>query len=178
MVKEFFKIAFLIFISTHISGNIFAQEMSIQDLDFLIGEWEVREDNKEKNWFEESTRKGRYILDSTYIELESNAISSSGKERIYRWYIHHNSETQQFEMVSIYSNWHSVLFDILQWDLENRKLTIRNGVEPNSIDYHERFGVITFDENFNEYIWEGENIYGDPKNPDTWKYIEKGKRIK
>ena len=51
---------------------------SIRDLDFLIGTWEVREDNREKGWWEESTRKGSFILDSTYIKLSATAVTSSG----------------------------------------------------------------------------------------------------
>ena len=178
MKKRFNKITFLIFTLLLSSGNIIAQEMSIQDLDFLIGEWEVREDNKEKKWWEKSTRTGRYVLDSTYIELESAAISSSGKERTYSWYIHYNSKKNQFEMLSMFSNWHEVLFDILIWDSTKRKLTIRNKVDSNSDEFHERYGEIIFDENFNEYLWVGENKYGDSNNPSIWKYVEKGLRIK
>lgn len=158
--------------------DVFSQEKSIKDLAFLIGTWEVREDNEERTWWEKSTRTGQYVLDSTYIELESVAISSSGKERTYRWFIHYNSKAQQFEMASMFSNWHKILFDILIWDIEKRKLTVRNGVEPNSDEYHERFGEIIFDENFREYIWTGENKYGNPDNPRFWKYIEKGFRVK
>lgn len=172
------KKAFLIFTILFVAENIFAQEISIQNLDFLIGEWEVREDNKEKQWWEKSTRIGSYVLDSTYIELISVAVSSSGKERTYRWYIHYNSKIEQFEMVSMYSNWHKVQFDILLWDSKKRKLTIRNNVGTDSDEYHERYGEIIFDEKFNEYLWVGENKYGDPNNPTVWNYVEKGLRIK
>ena len=80
-------------------------------------------------------------------------------------------------MTSMFSNWHKVQLDILIWDRENRKLTVRN--KPGGEDeFHERFGEIIFDENFDSYIWKGENKYGDPNNPSIWKYIEKGTRIK
>lgn len=151
---------------------------SINDLDFLIGKWEVREDNKEKDWWEKSTRIGQFVLDSMYIELKSNALSSSGKKRTYRWYIHFNSKTQEFEMISLFSNWHSVLFDILDWNKESRKLTIRNKIDLNTSDYHERFGEIIFSEDFNLYEWKGQNKYGDANSPSIWNYIEKGIRIK
>lgn len=176
-MKINFKNSLLIlFLAT--ANNILAQQKSIQDLDFLIGEWKVREDNKEKNWWEESARVGRYILDSTYIELKSNAISSDGTKRTYLWHIHYNSKNQRFEMVSIFSNWYKIQFDILYWDLENRKLTIQNVVDQNSDEYQERFGEIIFDGSFNKYEWKGENKRGDPNNPSVWKYIERGYRIK
>ncbi|MEW7292816.1 hypothetical protein [Aquimarina sp. 2304DJ70-9] len=178
MKKRFFKMAFLTFTLFLSSGNIIAQERNIRDLDFLIGEWNVREDNKEKKWWEKSTRIGRYVLDSTYIELKASAISSSGKKRTYNWYIHYNSKKNQFEMVSMFSNWYEVLFDILIWDSTQRKLTIKHNSDSDSNDYHERYGEIIFDESFNEYIWVGENKYGDPNSPSVWKYVEKGLRTK
>ena len=155
----------------------FSQEKSIQDLEFLTGTWKVREENKEKAWWEETTRTGQYVLDSTYIELVSRATSSSGKKRTYRWYIHHNAKTNQFEMVSMFSNWYKVQFDLLEWDAEKRILTIRNGGDPGDQGYHERLGEIVFDEEFTEYTWTGENKSGDPENPSIWKYMEKGTRI-
>ena len=88
MEKEFLKKTLLIIALFLSTLNVFSQQKSIKDLDFLIGKWEVREDNTEKNWWEKSKRTGRYILDSTYIELKSAAISSSGKKRTYRWFIH------------------------------------------------------------------------------------------
>lgn len=160
------------------SGKASAQESGIMDLDFLVGEWKVREDNKEKEWWEETIRVGRYVLDSTYIELESTAVSSDGKERTYRWYIHFNSKAKQFEMVSMFGNWHKVQFDILNWEANNRKLTIRSSADPNSSEFHERFGEIVFDKDFNEYVWTGQNKYGDRENPRIWNYVEKGQRIR
>jgi len=173
MLKKWFLLTSLLLVT----GNIFSQEKSIHDLNFLVGTWEVREDNEEKTWWEETIRKGQYTLDSTYLQLESVAKSSKGKERTYRWYIHYNSKAQQFEMISMFSNWHKIQFDILSYDEENRKLTIRNDLESHSDEYHERFGELTFDENFDTYIWKGENKYGDSENPSVWKYIERGSRI-
>ncbi|GAA4277937.1 hypothetical protein [Aquimarina mytili] len=178
MKTIFFKKASLLITLLLATGTILAQKKSIQDLDFLIGKWEVREDNKEEKWWEKSTRTCQYTLDSTYIELKSVAISSSGKERTYTWYIHYNSKAQQFEMVSMFSNWPKILFDILHWDPKKRKLIIQNDKDQNKGEYHERYGEIIFEEDFNTYTWTGQNKYGDPKNPSIWKYIEKGSRIK
>jgi len=178
MEKGLFKKALLIIALFFCTTTVFSQQKSIKDLEFLIGEWDVREDNKEKKWWEESKRTGRYVLDSTYIELKTVATSSDGKERTYRWFIHFNSKVQQFEMVSMFSNWHKIQFDILHWDFEQRKLTVRNGVEPNSNEYHERYGELIFNDNFNEYVWKGQNKYGNPDKPSIWEYVEKGVRVK
>jgi len=178
MEKGFFKKTVLIIALFSTTLIVFSQQKSIKDLDFLIGEWEVREDNTEEKWWEKAKRTGRYVLDSTFIELESVAISSNGKERTYRWFIHFNSKSQQFEMASMYSNWDKILLDILHWDIEQRKLTIRNGKETNSHGYHERYGALIFNEDFSGYVWEGQNKYGDPEKPKIWTYVEKGTRIK
>ncbi|MEQ8906250.1 hypothetical protein [Ekhidna sp.] len=163
-----------------LTGMVTAQENtnspSIRDLDFLIGTWEVREDNEEKEWWEESIRKGSYILDSTYIELSAIAISSSGKERTYLWLIHYNAKDQQFEMLSMFSNWYKMQFDVLNWDKAKRTLTIESGGDPGSNEYHERFGEMVFNENYNGYIWKGKNKYGDEDNPGIWEYVEKGSK--
>lgn len=177
MKQKTFKEAFLLL--SLIASFTFAdaQEISIRDLDFLIGSWEVREDNEEKTWWEKSTRTGRYTLDSTYIELKSVAVSSSGKERTYLWLIHYNAEAQQFEMVSMFSNWPKILLDILHWDPDLRKLSIRNEAKYKTGEYHERFGELLFEADFNSYTWKGVNKYGDRDRPSIWKYVEKGTRI-
>ena len=153
-----------------------SQEKSITDLSFLIGTWDVREDNQENGWWEKCTRTVKYTLDSTYFQLDAKALSSTGKERTYRWYIHYNSKQEQFEMVSMFSNWYKTQMDILEWDEQTRTLTIRN--KPNTEEYHERLGQMVFNEDFNAYTWTGENKYGNPDDPGIWKYVEKGTRIK
>lgn len=171
----------LLFIPLALIGIIVSGQDSdtptIKDLGFLIGKWEVREDNEEQTWWEESIRVGTYVLDSTYIELKASATSKGDKQRTYLWLIHFNSKAQQFEMISMFSNWPKIQFDTLSWDADRRKLTIQNGGDPNSDDYHDRFGEILFDEDFNGYTWKGRNLYGDKDSPDKWVYIEKGKRI-
>lgn len=166
---------------TIFSYSVLAQdtlETSIKDLEFLIGTWEVREDNQEKTWWEESTRIGSYTLDSTYIELSAIAKSSTGKQRTYLWLIHYNKKDQQFEMISMFSNWHKIQFDILGWDPNKRTLTIQSGGDPGSNEYHERFGELVFEKEFNSYVWKGQNKYGDESNPSIWEYVEKGVKVK
>lgn len=158
-----------------VSLAISSSAQSIKDLDFLIGVWETREDNTETGWWETATREIRYTLKDNYIELKANSIDSNGREREYSWYINYNKQTKQFEMVSMFSNWYKTQFDILDWNSEKRKLTIRNKPDSES-GFHERFGEIIFSKDFNEYTWKGENKYGAPNNPSIWKYIEKGFR--
>ncbi|MEM7380222.1 MAG: hypothetical protein AAF361_03375 [Bacteroidota bacterium] len=156
--------------------GIFAQEAGIKDLDFLIGTWETREDNVEEGWWETSTREIKYDLKDNYIVLNANSVDSNGRIREYRWYINYNKKAKQFEMVSMFSNWYKTQFDILDWNSEERKLTIRNRPSTES-EFHERLGEIVFDKNFDTYTWKGENKYGDRNDPSIWRYIETGKRV-
>ncbi|NAY91917.1 hypothetical protein GTQ34_08305 [Muricauda sp. JGD-17] len=176
MINSFFKSTSLTLLILLCSARLVAQEKSVQDLEFLIGTWQVREDIKDRNWWEESTRIANYTLDSTFIEIDASSRSSTGKERTYRWFIHLNDKTQQFEMVSMFSNWHKVQFDLLDWNPETRKLTIRHAPDPSSEEYHERFGEMIFSDDFSSYEWKGENKYGDPDDPGIWRYVEKGVR--
>ena len=174
------KRAYGFILSLAIIGSALAQSKEapkIQDLEFLLGKWEVREDNHEKGWWEESIRIGSYILDSTHIELKASAVSSSGKERTYLWLIHFNFKAQQFEMISMFSNWHKTQFDILSWNPTTRTLTIQSAEDPNSNEYHDRYGELVFNEGLSRYTWKGRNKYGDPDSPSIWNYIEKGTKI-
>jgi len=150
---------------------------SIKDLGFLIGTWEVREDNKENGWWETATRVGKYVLKDNFIEFKANSIDSNGRKREYIWYFHYNKKTKQFEMTSIFSNWHKVQSDILEWNAKERILTIRNKPQLGG-EFHERLGEMIFSKDFKSYEWKGENKYGDPNKPSIWRYVEKGKRIK
>ena len=177
MKNRFFKKTLLVITLFFSLLNAFSQQKSIKDLDFLIGTWETREDNVEEGWWETSTREIKYTLKGNFIELKANSIDSNSRKREYFWYINYNKKTEQFEMVSMFSNWHKTQFDILVWDSKQRRLTIRNKPESEN-EFHERFGEIIFNKNFDEYTWKGENKYGDRNKPSIWTYIEIGSRIK
>ena len=166
----------VILIVLFLAKELKAQEEGIKTLDFLIGTWETREDIEAEGWWETATREINYALKDNYIEVRAQSKDSNGREREYLWYINYNKKEAQFQMVSMFSNWYKTQFDILEWNEENRTLTIRNkpGLEK---EYHERYGQFTFNEDFTEYTWKGENKYGDANNPSIWRYVEKGRRI-
>jgi hypothetical protein len=151
-----------------------AQQESVKDLDFLIGTWQTEEHNKAGDWWEKSTRTGIFILDEQYIQLESVAVSSTGKKRTYRFLIHYDSQSKQFEMISIYGNYPKSRTEIMEWDKNNRKLTLKS--KPSEDEYSDRAGVIQFNDDFTEYIWTGSNKSGDPQKPRIFEYEEVGKK--
>ena len=114
-------------------------------------------------------------MDSTYLQLESVAVNSSGKKRTYRFLIHYDSNTDQFEMVCIYSNWPKVRVETLTWDKQSRTLKIVG--KPNEDEYSERTGLIQFSPDFSGYTWKGANKSGEAANPRIFEYEEKGTRV-
>ena len=64
------------------STNALTQEKSITDLDFLIGQWETREDNAENGWWETSTREIVYALKGNFIQVNARSNDSNGRERV------------------------------------------------------------------------------------------------
>lgn len=151
-----------------------AQQPSVKDLGFLIGTWETEEHHPATQWWEKSTRTATYVLDSTYIQWESVAINSSHKTRTYRFLIHYDSKSNQFEMVCLYSNWPKVQTDILQWNKAARQLTLKS--KPAVDVFSERSGTIQFSEDFREYVWSGINQSGDPQKPNIFVFEEKGNK--
>jgi hypothetical protein len=158
-----------------LSSKMYAQETTIKDLHFLLGVWQAEEHNKETTYWEKCTRTGTYVLDSTYIQLESVAVSSTGKKRTYRFMIHYDKTAKQFEMICMYSNWPKVQIDFLDWNKETKTITIRN--KPETEEYRERVGSMQFSADYSSYIWTGTNKSGERLKPRIWVFEENGKRI-
>lgn len=168
-------IQFLVIGTPHLLKK-YEQHTSIKDLQFLIGTWEAVERNKENTWWEKCTRTGTYMLDSTYIKLESVAVASTGKQRTYSFMIHYDKTAGHFEMIGMYSNWPKIRVEFLDWDSESR--TIRLQSKPDGGEYSERVGTIKFNEKFDSYVWTGVNKSGDRLNPAVWEFTERGQRMK
>ncbi|MEM9548067.1 MAG: hypothetical protein AAGA77_18950 [Bacteroidota bacterium] len=166
----------LVLLSVFLIQDINAQEGKLQNLDFLIGTWETREEIADKGWWETSTREIEYTLGGNYIRLNAKSIDSNGREREYSWFINYNKNTEQFEMISMFSNWYKTQFDVLTWNEEDRTLVIQHK-EGMDEEYHERYGEMTFSEDFKNYTWKGENRYGDPNDLGIWRYVETGQKI-
>lgn len=80
---------------------------SIQDLDFLIGKWELREvvhEGSANEYIEKGTRECKYTLNETYISCESQAIRK-GKSRSYIMNINYNKKTKRFFMTDQFSDY-------------------------------------------------------------------------
>ncbi|HZY80373.1 MAG TPA: hypothetical protein VFE50_12675 [Cyclobacteriaceae bacterium] len=148
----------------------FAQVPTVRNLDILIGTWEVEEIHSTSGWSEKATRTCYYIMDSTYIECESKAVSND-KHRTYRFLINYNTVDKQYEMVGIYSNWPLKQLDVLIPDDTGMKFRLSNSKALASDSQRE--GLIEFSSR-DEYVWSGKNT--NPKRGTSTVYTEKGRR--
>lgn len=142
----------------------------ISKLEKILGVWNVEEKHT-TGWSERGVRTCSYILDSTYIECETRAVSSTGKKRVYRFLLNHNSQADKFEMAGIYSNWPLKQFDLI--DIEGTVWSIGNlGLPGGDVS---RESQLQFESN-DAYAWRGKNT--NLKTGKVTEYEEKGVRRK
>ena len=86
-----------------ISTSLFSQ--SIKDLDFLIGEWEVKETlypGTDREWTENGKRVCGYFLKDQFIKCESLTVDSRNqRERAYAYIFNYDEKEQCFQVTSI-----------------------------------------------------------------------------
>ncbi len=144
---------------------------SLRDIEILIGKWTV-EERHASGWWEKGERTCEWIMDSTYIQCETKARSSQGKERTYRFLINYNGQTGRFEMTGIYSNWPLKQHDAIRLDGTGMRWTLEEIAAVGETT--ERRATIIFTDRDN-YSWTGRNL-NRAKNTTT-EYTEIGKRI-
>lgn len=142
----------------------------MRDLDVLVGTWIVEEKHK-SGWWEKGERTCSMIMNDTYMECETKAISSEGKSRVYRFLINYNPRGKRFEMTGIYSNWPLKQIDAIAVDSSARVWTLHEIPLPEETT--ERRATIRFADEDN-YVWAGSNF--NTKTRNTIEYVESGKR--
>lgn len=146
-----------------------AQQISVKDLDVLIGTWDVVEveiTGTGEKLLERGVRSCSYFLMDTYILCETRA-KLNGKERIYQWMINYNQVDKRFEMIGIYSNWGRKTFDTiivpdnrLRWEVK-REPNVENGVERRVL------GTVEFN-GTDKFVWTVK-IIKSTDSPTDWK---------
>lgn len=78
---------------------------SIKDLDFLIGEWDVKETlypGTDKEWTENGKRVCGYYLKDQFIKCESLTVDSRNqRERAYAYIFNYDEEEKCFQVTSL-----------------------------------------------------------------------------
>lgn len=149
-------------------GDLGAQ--SIKDLDFLIGDWKVKETlfpGTDKSHTEEGTRTCAYYLNDSFIRCESSTVSSkTGKRRAYTYVINYDKKEACY-WVTAFSN-DFPKHDKQQWFLDKETEQII-AIIPRSV-FNNRFfrATISFKDP-NRLVWDG--WYSKFRDDREWKYI-------
>ena len=137
-----------------IQTNLFAQD--ITDLDFLIGEWEVKETlypGTDRSWTENGTRTCSYYLKGKFIKCESLTTDSRNqRERAYAYIFNYNEKDGFFEVTSLAHDF--PLHGQHQWYLDKEKKVIQ-AISPINV-VGDRFfrGTIDFNDP-KRVVWNG-----------------------
>ncbi len=132
------------------------QAQSINDLDFLIGEWEVLETilpGTEKEYTESGTRTCTYYLNDSYIKCESATTSSrNGKKRFYAYLINYDHKNACFWATGLANDF--PLQSKHQWFLDKESQQIR-AITPNNVNGDRFFRATISYADRDQLIWDG-----------------------
>ena len=153
------------------------QSQSIQDLDFLIGTWDVTETifpGAEREYQETGIRTCKYYLNSAFIKCEAETtISTSGRKRYYVYFINYNTRDKFFSATSLAHDF--PIHGQHQWYLNEEKNLI-TFVSPKNVNEDRFFRGTLKLENKNKIVWEGwSSKYIEDKE---WKQIFRDVAIK
>ena len=148
-----------------VSANVFAEdeELPIKRLDWLVGEWETRDEQVEGDYVETGPRSCDWGLNDRYIVCRGVGTNHRGKSRDYIWYFNYNHMEERFEMNSLYGDWPRKNLFIIELSEDNHQFTAMSyfftddGLEPGnpqSVSYN----------GTDQYVWSILN--GDP-DPET-----------
>ncbi len=129
---------------------------SIEDLDFLIGTWEVEETifpGRDNEYQEKGTRTCAYYLNGSFIKCEaSTVVTHTGKKRAYAYYINYDQKEDCFWATNFANDF--PLHGLHQWflDKEHQQLI---AVTPKNV-LGDRFfrGTISY-ANKDQIVWNG-----------------------
>ena len=149
---------------------------SIQDLDFLIGTWDVSEvicPGSDKKYIEGGTRTCEYDVDGTYIKCVTNAKSKYGERSLFMFF-NYDKKFNKYIVTTLFSN---LSFQgKYEWYLDSAQQTIQSisPLEPNEDEFYR--GEISISEN--QLIWKGYRTSFRKDRSWELRYIETSNRIK
>ncbi|MEO9485858.1 MAG: hypothetical protein ABJG47_20540 [Ekhidna sp.] len=133
-----------------------ALSQSIKDLDFLIGEWEVKETlypGTERTWTENGKRTCGYYLKDRFIKCESLTVDSRNqKERAYVYFFNYDEKQECFQVTSLAHDF--PLHGQHKWFLDKENKIIQ-AISPVNV-FQDKFfrGTIDFS-NPDKIVWNG-----------------------
>ncbi|QSE97085.1 hypothetical protein [Fulvivirga lutea] len=184
-MKKLLVPAFLL-ITTFSNG----QDQKVQDLDFLIGTWEITFDIYDTHHPEKGIIFSEIGRQECYYDLEHNGeprfitckgkvAREDGRERTFQESIRYGNFSGTFERVGIFSNWPATSEELLFYHEAERRFEIRGelGVQDNMLERYE--DIYQFNEDYTSY--ERKNVANFSNMPVTEYNVTlmgTGKKIK
>ena len=94
-------------------------DLPIERLGWLIGNWETRDEQLDGDYVETGPRDCDWGLDQRYIICSGVGTNHLGKSREYVWYFNYNHMEDRFEMNSLYGDWPRKNLFIIELDDDN-----------------------------------------------------------
>ena len=135
---------------------------TIQDLDFLVGTWEITFDifdthapGNDPLFSEAGTQICAYDLvhnqTPTFITCRGEVTSNRGRTRSFQESIHYNQFINAFERIGIFSNWPEHAVETVYFHPGNQSLELRGilNVEDGMVERYE--DIYSFDKTYTSY---------------------------
>ncbi|MEQ8715880.1 MAG: hypothetical protein RIC80_22900 [Cyclobacteriaceae bacterium] len=128
----------------------------INDLDFLIGSWEVTETlypGTDRTWQENGTRTCEYWLDGQFIKCESVTVDSrNGNQRTYAYFFNYHEKEDCFLVTSFAHDF--PLHGQHKWFL-NKEEKVIQAISPKNVIGDQFFRATISYADPNRIIWNG-----------------------
>lgn len=133
-------------------GPLSAQERPIDQLAWLVGEWDFEDVQLEGEYREAGTRTCDWALGGDYIACESHGVDHRGGERSYIWYFNYNDREERFEVASLFEGFpRKLLFSATVHD-EGHRLELTFGAWEADGLVFEGGATVTYNGS-DEYVW-------------------------
>lgn len=139
-----------LFVGMNVSAN---DKRSIQDLDWLIGDWVYEDASVSGTYRDTGTRSCRYTLADKYIVCESHSSSESEHQRSYLFYFNYNQSDKRFEMVSMNNDYPRKNLYVFVVDKSGHHLKVSNSAWTAEGMDENNAATITYD-GTGQYVWE------------------------
>lgn len=145
--------ALLVLGSVALPTTASAQDPSIRDLDWLVGEWTFDDAQIEGEYRETGTRDCAYALGGDYIRCESHGTDHRGREREYVWYFNYNADDARFEITNLIQGFQRKLLYTATLHDEGRRLEVSYGSWEGDRIVVDGGATVTYD-GVDRYVWE------------------------
>ena len=122
-----------------LSGMVSGEEnLPIQRLDWMIGQWTFVDAAVKSDYVETGTRNCDWALDGRYILCTGTGTNHRGKVRSYLFYLNFNHMEERFEITGLFGDWPRKNLYVAEVSEDNHTLRLKSwfwtndGLTPNN----------------------------------------------